>query len=608
MRAAACALVVALAAGAPAAGPVELPGRGEKWIRFQTANFTLFSNTTEGKTREIGLDLERLRAVLLRIRHTLTASSPVPSYVYVFKSQSAFEPYWPRVDGKPEEVGGEFYPSRDGNYIALAAAWNSDPRGRIYHEYLHYFMHANFAPQPLWYDEGTAEFYRSFRATGSEAQIGLPIEDHIALLRNTKMMPLEQLFAVDQNSPEYTEDQRREVFYAESWALVHYLLRGNPERTAQLGQFLVLLQQGKPRDEAFHEAFKVDYGALFAELFSYVRGSRYTYARYAYSDLAIAPDTKVDRLSYAETLYRLGDLLAHQSDRAGDAEAYFRAGLAADPSLSGAEAGLGRLRLEADRPEEAAEHFQRAIASGHADFLAYYYDGFLRTAALAKAWAWPMTEAERAGIDAARAALARSIELNPDFPEARYALGRTYVVEEGDRVSEGIAELTIAAKLLPTRTDIAEDLADLIRRKREYDSTQAASSEPPASAGAPAARGKAPGANPPLAIMSGKASEPLDGMAAVNALLSEHRETEAVAMLEGLVEKSTGAYREAYAEELRKLKALRAYNAAMAHLRRREYAVALEAFEKLAASGPDSDIGKAARRQAAEIRGILKKR
>jgi hypothetical protein len=107
------------------------------------------------------------------------------------------------------------------------------------------FMHANFPPQPLWFEEGTAEFYGSFRATDREARIGLPVEDHIARLRESKMIPLERLFAVDSDSPEYSADERRGVFYAESWALVHYLLRGNPSRTPQLGRFLVLLKASR---------------------------------------------------------------------------------------------------------------------------------------------------------------------------------------------------------------------------------------------------------------------------------------------------------------------------------------------------------------------------
>jgi tetratricopeptide (TPR) repeat protein len=587
-----------------AAAPIDLPSRSDKWIRVQTANFTLFSDTTESKTREIGLDLERLRAVLLRIRTSLTVNAPVPTSLYVFKRAAAFEPYWPRVDGKPYEVSALFYRSPDGNYIALTADWNDDPRPRIYHQYLHYFLHANFAPLPFWFVEGTAEYYGSFRATDTDARVGMPIEEHVKRLRQAKLMPFEQLFAIDENSPEYNEDLRRNVFYAESWSLVHYLLHGNPERTAQLGRFLNLLQQGKPREEAFREAFRTDYATLFAELYAYVHGSRFLFARYAYSDLAVPAQERVQPLSYPETLCRLGDLLAHESeDRFEDAEIFFRAALAADPGLAAAETGLGYTRWERKQYVEAAEHFQKAVASDGADFRAFYYDGRLRMEDLLKAWTWPATEAERAGMEAARASLRKSIALNPDFPEARAALGRTYLVEKPDQTDEGIAELALAAKGLPSRTDIARDLATLTARKKEHEiASRAAEAAPAAAAAAPATPG---------AREESRQRDPLDK---VNALLARGKEDEAVAMLEGLVANSNGAMREVYDDELVKLKAgvarnksARAYRAAAGLYNRREYTAALKAFDDLAATFPKTESGKAARARAAEIRALLKK-
>ena len=48
------------------------------------------------------------------------------------------------------------------------------------------------------------------------------------------------------DSPLYNEGDRRGVFYAESWALVHYLLIGNPQRKGQLGAYLQKYADGVP--------------------------------------------------------------------------------------------------------------------------------------------------------------------------------------------------------------------------------------------------------------------------------------------------------------------------------------------------------------------------
>ena len=70
-----------------------------------------------------------------------------------------------------------------------------------------------------------------------EAKLGRVKEEHVYDLRE-RFIPLAELLAVDHKSPLYNEGDRRGVFYAESWALVHYLLIGNPKRKGQLAAYL----------------------------------------------------------------------------------------------------------------------------------------------------------------------------------------------------------------------------------------------------------------------------------------------------------------------------------------------------------------------------------
>ena len=51
---------------------------------------------------------------------------------------------------------------------------------------------------------------------------GTEREQH-SYLRQQRLLPLTTLLKVDHNSPYYHEDNKGSVFYAESWALVHYL-------------------------------------------------------------------------------------------------------------------------------------------------------------------------------------------------------------------------------------------------------------------------------------------------------------------------------------------------------------------------------------------------
>ena len=52
-----CAIAAHLAGGAHAAA--EFPAADDRWIRIDTTNFTLFSNTTQGATLRIARDLEK---------------------------------------------------------------------------------------------------------------------------------------------------------------------------------------------------------------------------------------------------------------------------------------------------------------------------------------------------------------------------------------------------------------------------------------------------------------------------------------------------------------------------------------------------------------------
>ena len=104
------------------------------------------------------------------------------------------------------------------------------------------------ASVPVWLREGLAEVYATFqeRDGGKSAVLGAPDPDHLRLLQNTSLIPLQDLIAVTQMSPIYNEGDRRGVLYAESWALVHYLMYGNKARAPQLTAFLAAVKSGAP--------------------------------------------------------------------------------------------------------------------------------------------------------------------------------------------------------------------------------------------------------------------------------------------------------------------------------------------------------------------------
>ena len=436
--------ILFLALGRPA---LALPGPKEEWITVRTASFTLFSNAGERKTREIGADLERLRDALSQLSPGLALNSPVPTYIFVFRDAASFQPYERLYNGRPLDSGGYFLSRQLANYVAINGNQHGDERLVIYHEYLHYVMHNNYAALPLWLHEGLAEYYSTFQAGKDEARIGLPIPAHLLWLRQNSLIPLATLFKVDERSPEYNESSRRGGFYAESWALVHYLISGSPERRRQASEYLRLAQAGPPTDQLFARTFGSDPAILERELRTYVQKRLFNFFR-----APIRPEAslamEVKPMVRADVLSHLGNLLANLTDdHRAAAEEHFRAALALQPDHAPALAGLGFLAERTDRAAEARTWYEKAAKLAPDDFLVQYL------------YAVNLTDDPGPGsLRQARAALIRAVALRPDFGEAWARLGYTYQGEE-ELPAEAIQALETAHRLLPSRTDVAHNLA-----------------------------------------------------------------------------------------------------------------------------------------------------
>src|ERR1043165_716585 len=155
-----------------------------------------------------------------------------------------------------------FNPGPDVNYITLTTEvrGEQDPFTVIFHEFTHLLVNNTFSDAPVWFNEGLAEYYSTFSITDDQKVVlGKPIGSHVFLLRQNKILPLKTLFAVDQRSPYYNERDKQSIFYAQSWALMHYLIVGKEGRAEKLGKFLQLMGPNMPVEQAFQQAFGVPF-------------------------------------------------------------------------------------------------------------------------------------------------------------------------------------------------------------------------------------------------------------------------------------------------------------------------------------------------------------
>ncbi|MDY7092373.1 MAG: tetratricopeptide repeat protein [Acidobacteriota bacterium] len=456
------ALLLALAAMPALAADSATKASRQSWLRLDSPHFTLFSATDAGTARRVGQDLETLRAALSFWLDGEEVHSPVPTTIYVFADDRSFLPYKQGVRGEAQGVAGYFISHPLGNYVALDGSPRADPSRILYHEYLHYFIANNLPGVPLWFNEGLAEFYSTFEARGDRVELGRPLEHHLRWMQRHPNLSLADLFAVGVESDEYNESSRRGGFYAQSWALVHYLMVGDGERSEQLIRFLEQVVAGVEVDDAFHQAFDTDYRTLERELEAYLAQPSLPGLQLSVAGLkaATVPGTVTD-LPRAETLYRLGDLLAYAAPRRAEAaRSHFLEALELDPRHGGAWAGLGYLEDQTESWDDARGYYERALELAFGDFRIHYLYG----RNLLAPWVGRrLTAAELEGraereIAAARGAFQRSLGLNPDFPEAWVGLGAAYALEP-EASERGLEALKQARRLLPSRGDVVFNLA-----------------------------------------------------------------------------------------------------------------------------------------------------
>ncbi|MDT4897203.1 MAG: hypothetical protein QOH25_2280 [Acidobacteriota bacterium] len=451
------------------AAPLCVSGQTEEWTSVQSKNFLLVGNARERNIRKVAAQLEQFREAFLRLLPIDHFDSSVPLTVIVFKDDAAYRPFEPLYSGQPAEVAGFFQSSPDVDYITLSVDREQvrEPEALAFHEYVHLLVRNSFGDVPLWFNEGLAEYYSTFEIANGNKKVtlGKPASNRVRTLRTHTLLPLKTLFKVDDNSPYYKERDKRDIFYAESWALMHYLLSGS--RRIQLSTYLQLLAKGRGIEDAFRQAFQTDFATLEQELRAYIALNQYPQQTITFDKrLEFDTFTRSTPLKESEAQFYLGDLLLH-TNRLDEAAVYLQKAIALDPNLATAHASLGVLHMRQSRFADAKRHLELA-STGSQNYLVHYYYAYVLSREGAES-ANPIDgyyEAETAQL--MRAELKKAIELAPNFAEA-YRLLAFINLARNEHLDEAIVLLKQAINLSSRRQEFALLLAQVHLRREEFD-------------------------------------------------------------------------------------------------------------------------------------------
>ena len=349
-----------------AAGPATA-----EWRRVDSPNFVVVGEVGARELRDIAVRFEGFRETLSRVLAEGATATAVPTVIIVFSSDRAFTPVKPRYNGKPIEVAGYFMPRQDANYIAIVADGRPGRLNVVFHEYAHLITSNTARNVPTWLSEGLAEYYSTFEVTkgGQQALLGRPVGEHLDLLREARLLPLDELLNVDSESSLYNEGNRRSIFYAQSWALTHLILLGEPIRTKALLAYLTSVGAGTPPMEAWKTSFGPN---MDQELRNYVRREIFRALQYTFPDKLAKFDAPATPLAPAEAHAFLADFLLRQR-RYDEVAERLAQGSKLDPTNT--RIAVTRALLDIEREEYVSAEKQLLGVDESADWLTTYFAG-----------------------------------------------------------------------------------------------------------------------------------------------------------------------------------------------------------------------------------------
>lgn len=448
------------------AAPVE-----NKWVSVRTKHFHLVGDANEKNMRKAAIRMEQFRTAFQTLFSRAKFNDAIPMTVVVFRDETSYKPFLPEYKGKKREnIAGYFVSNRDINYITINAELLDEqlyPLATIFHEYTHLILDANLKNIPVWLHEGLAEYYETLKVEddGKKVIIGSPQSYHALLLREKPLIPLKEMFAVDHNSKAYNEGNRASIFYAESWALIHYMLQGENGKYAKLlPVFMGRLTEGDDPETAFTQTFQMSLKQMEDQLDQYVR--RFTMQVVSYNfakPLVTEADITLEPLSEADRWFHQGDLFLHTREY-DKAREYLQRGLALDPESPALNGSMGLFHLRRDQPSDAVRFLKKAASSPKATAVLHYQ----YAEALLQANDPKTSEALPAEIvSEMREELTKAAALSPDFPET-YRL-HAYLEQRTGSLDEALKIIRKGVSLAPGREQFQLDLARILVKRNKVE-------------------------------------------------------------------------------------------------------------------------------------------
>ncbi|MCL2661379.1 MAG: DUF1570 domain-containing protein [Acidobacteriaceae bacterium] len=433
----------------------EVTSSAPRWTEIDTPHFQVFSDAGRETAVNIAAHFEQMRLVQ-QMLFPSAAVDRAPVVVVAMKDRKGFQSLVPEsfLQKGQLDLTGLFMHWLDRNIILVRiGAGNEHPYAVVYHEYTHY-MTSGAAWMPLWLSEGLAEFNENTEIREGSVLLGEPSLNYILYLRRNALLPLATLFTVTSSAAYAHEARTGSVFYAEAWALTHYLkMTDQQSGINRLQKYAALMAQGTDSLTAAQQAFG-DLGLLQKALAGYVRRSEFSMFRI---NLSTAIDTsafQVKQLSEPEAGVMLADVMI-RNKRTAEAGQLLKTSLRDDPGDPSAYEAMGFLKYREHDTEGAKQWYGKAVQLDPNNFRTRFYNA----ASIARI-------GNLRDDDLVESDLRASIQLNPEFAPAYDALAFFFLARQRN-LDEARRMNARAIELEPGKVSYLIDKASILKQQGE---------------------------------------------------------------------------------------------------------------------------------------------
>ena len=254
---------------------------GPSWTSkhtFESTNYIVSSDISRSVSRKVAQVLEEsLKHVSSRMGYSPDTRNR-KFIVYVFSGERSYDLFVRDVFGARMENTLGMYSGALKQLLIRHAESQDDYLNTTRHEGFHQYLDAFPIEQPIWLNEGLAEYFAAARSNGAAWHDGALEVGRLSVLRQLgtldgglaqQLLPLEKFVTL--RSQEFMANAQ--VGYAQAWAFVHFLRHSSVQNKDSFKRLIRELMAGRSTEDAVRSAFRgVDWKRLDAEFQRHIEG------------------------------------------------------------------------------------------------------------------------------------------------------------------------------------------------------------------------------------------------------------------------------------------------------------------------------------------------